>query len=194
MNTPSSSQLNPTLWRTCRVLSGHTRIRLLRQVFENPNRCVSEMARAAGIGESDASQELRRLQSRGLLQRQAVGGRVMYHPGADPQVSSAAPLLAALRKSMSLPPEQDEELLRIAKGLSHERRIGLARFFMEEYQTFSSLIAKGGLNPAALRRHLAPLREGGWIRRQGQALAFAPPHHPLARALVKLLETAFAGT
>lgn len=194
MNTPTSPPLNPTLWRTCRVLSGQTRLRLLRLVFENPNRCVSEMARAAGIGESDASQELRRLQSRGLLQRQAVGATVMYRPGADPQVPSAAPLLAALRKSMALPPEQDGEILRIAKGLSHERRICLARLFMEDIQTFSSLIAKGGLNPAALRRHLASLREGGWIRREGRSLVFAPPHHPLARALFRLLESAFAGT
>ncbi len=190
MKSPSSPALSPTLWRTCRVLSGTVRVRLLRQLFDDPNRCVSEMACAAGIGESDASQELRRLQSRGLLQRQAIGAKVLYRPGADPQVSSAAPLLAALRKSMALPPEQDEELICIAKGLSHERRIHLARLLMQGNQTFSNLFLQANLNPAALRRHLVPLREGGWLQRQGRRFVFAPPPHPLARALYKLLDPA----
>ena len=41
--------LNPTLWRTCRVLSGENRIKLLRQIHDHPGQAVSELALAVGI-------------------------------------------------------------------------------------------------------------------------------------------------
>lgn len=41
--------LNPTLWRTCRMLAGTTRIRLLRELHTHPGQSVSELARAVGI-------------------------------------------------------------------------------------------------------------------------------------------------
>ncbi len=64
--------LNPTLWRTCRMLTGTNRVRLLRELHDHPGQSVSQLAAALGIGPSDASQELRRIQSRGLLKSERV--------------------------------------------------------------------------------------------------------------------------
>ena len=92
------AQLNPTVWRTCRVLSHPGRLRLLQEVLRQPERSVSQLAEDLSIGVSDASQQLRRLQSRGLLKRTCRGLEVIYRPIPDPQVPSAKPLLLALQK------------------------------------------------------------------------------------------------
>ena len=76
--------LHPTLWRTCRVLAGPTRLRLLRRVIARPGLTVQQLADAQDIGKSRASQELRRLQSRGLIQARRKSARVAYHPVPDP--------------------------------------------------------------------------------------------------------------
>ena len=80
-------QLNPTLWRTCKMLAGPTRIRLLRQLLATPDEGVSALGRHVGIREATASQELRRIQSRGLLQSNRRGPLLVYRMAADPQVS-----------------------------------------------------------------------------------------------------------
>ena len=49
--------LSPTLWRTCRVLSGTTRLSLLQRIIRSPGLCVSDLAAAEGISLGRASQE-----------------------------------------------------------------------------------------------------------------------------------------
>ena len=182
-------QLNPTLWRTCRVLSGGTRLKLLRQIHDAPGQSVSDLAKAIGIGVSDASQELRRLQSRGLLQAERKGAFLIYRLGADPQVPSAAPLLKALKTALETrPADQDAAMLPIAAGLAHARRIAIVK-----------ALAKSDLPPLALRttlhipqcpmsHHLKTLKAGGWVQGNKNMLALCPPAHPLARALALLAQ------
>ena len=180
--------LNPTLWRTCRMLSGANRIRLLRAVFENPGQSVTELARALGIGTSDASQELRRIQSRGLLQSSRDGIRVVYRPEADPQVPTAAPLLKALKSAFAgFPPERDAELRALAFGLAYPRRIAIARTLQTTPQTELDLGCVLGLSSYAVYSHVKILQDGGWVRRAGRTRHFATPDHPLAEALTRLL-------
>lgn len=183
-----ANALNPTLWRTCRMLAGRTRIRLLRHLLEHPGQNVSAMARAAGIGESDASQELRRLQSRGLLQRKHVGAGVIFQATADPQVLSATPLLKALRQSLTqCPADQDEAISRLAMALGHERRVQIARTLAPHALPLSALRRATGIPPDSLRRHLQRMASGGLVQTiHGQVMLTWPPH-PLARALAQLI-------
>lgn len=181
--------LNPTLWRTCRVLSGSTRLKLLRRLHDVPGQSVSELAGQVGIGVSDASQELRRLQSRGLLQADHQGGRLIYRLGADPQVSSAAPLLNALKSAFArYPPEQDEAMAPIATGLAHARRIAIAKVLMKSDLVSLALRTATRIPRGPLSRHLDTLSAGGWARRNKRMLSFHVPTHPLARALSQLLQ------
>lgn len=115
------TMMNPTLWRTCRVLSHPGRIRLLRLVLSHPDAGVSELAELAGISQPSATQELRRLQSRGLLKRIPVGRRVTFLPIPDPQVPTAEPLLQALETALNAGAEQEEIIARLARGLAHEK-------------------------------------------------------------------------
>lgn len=185
----STRQLNPTLWRTCRVLSGRIRLKLLRQLYDNPGRSVTELAAAVGIGVSDASQELRRLQSRGLLKADRQGALLIYRMESDPQVPSAAPLLAALNTALSTcPPAQDEQMIPLATGLAHPRRIAVAKHLTASAQSTLSLRTATRIPVCPLSRHLKTLKVGGWIEGNKQSLRFAIPAHPLARALADLIQ------
>lgn len=185
---PSAPPLNPTLWRTCRVLAGHTRIRLMRELLAHPHHYVSLLAQAAGIGESAASQELRRLQSRGLLRRHQAGGRVYFWPIPDPQVASAAPLLAALIETLSHhPADQDAALCRLAMGLGHERRIHMARILASGPTTSIELQRKTGIPRDSLQRHLQRMQEAGLLQVARNRITLVWPRHPLARALSRLI-------
>lgn len=183
--------LNPTLWRTCRVLAGQTRLAFLRQLHIHPGQSVSSLAQAVQVGLSDASQELRRLQSRGLLQVERKGRFTVYRLGADPQVPSAAPLLKALKACLaSSTPEQDPSIIQIATGLAHARRITIAQTLIHTPCSFPSLQSSLQIPQNALSRHINVLLRSGLVRREGRFLFFSPPRHPLAQALARLLRDA----
>lgn len=182
-------QLNPTLWRTCRVLAGRIRLKLLRQLHDTPGQSVSALARIVGIGVSDASQELRRLQSRGLLQAERKGPWLIYRLGANPQVPSAAPLLKALADAFSShPPDRDDAMSPLATGLAHPRRIALAVALMKSPQCRVELRQATRIPKTSFQHHLESLAAAGYIQNHAGRLAFYPPQHPLARTLSRLAQ------
>lgn len=181
--------LHPTLWRTCRVLSGKTRIELLRLVIDRPNQSVSDLAKATAISLPRASQELRRLQSRGLIQAVPEGVHVHYRPVPDPLVATARPLLKAMQETFHrLPAEADEQTIRIAIGCSHVRRLALARLLLIGPMAVQTLEELSGLPRNALNRHLRRLRDAELIRRNGKAISMIDNPHPLAQCLIGILK------
>jgi DNA-binding transcriptional ArsR family regulator len=181
--------LNPTLWRTCRMLTGATRVKLLRQLHDQPGRSISALAQAVQIGISDASQELRRIQSRGLLQVERRGSYVYYRLGADPQVPSAGPLLQALKATLAnTAKEKDSEIIQIANGLAHARRIAIAKELIRAPRTLAELQSLARMPRSAVSLHGGVLVRSGLVCRTGRGLAFAQVAHPLARALVRLVK------
>ena len=181
-------QLNPTLWRTCRMLTGRTRLRLLRFLLENPNSTVTQLAAMAEIGISDASQELRRIQSRGMLQVDRKGPYVFYRPAPDPQVPSAAPLLTALKTAMKHRPAcQDAAIISMAAALAYPRRIAIAQTLLNGPVSPSELIRILHTSPQILNRHLRIMTAGRFLHRHGQRVELLTPPHPVGQALIRLL-------
>jgi len=180
--------LNPTLWRTCRTLAGRTRIALLRALLTTPGQPVIRLAEQVGIGKSDASQELRRLQSRGILSVERKRNSVIYFPSPDPQVRSAGPILKALLMALQSPTkEQEARIIQIATGLSHPRRIAIARALKEKQQSILSLEKEVGFHRNVVNRHLKLLIDAGFIHRKGKILLFLPSSHPLSLTLADLI-------
>lgn len=180
--------LNPTLWRTCRMLSGDIRIRLLRALHDQPGRNVTELAKAVDIGLSDASQELRRIQSRGLLQPEHHGAALVYRLGADPQVASAAPLLKALKATfVSQPTVQDATIRAIVGGFAHPKRITILQSLLKAPKSVYALQKEIRTSYSNLQRHLQTLFDSGLVSRKDRNLHFTALAHPLARTLIKLL-------
>ncbi len=178
----------PTLWRTCRVLAGPTRLELLRRILETPDPCVTELAEALDISETRASQELRRLQARGLVQAARVGRHMRYRPVPDPNVASAKPLLAAMKTALApCSPELDEQTFGVARAFSHERRLSIARALLNGPRLAVELHDGLGIPSMALHRHLRTLRAGGVVRRSKGRWELAPNPHPLAKTMKSLL-------
>ena len=183
--------LNPTLWRTCRVLAGPTRLRLLRRILAKPGPTVTRLAAETGIGLSRASQELRRLQSRGLVGVERQGAFVRYLPQPDPQVPSARPLLLALKASFDRTgPAQDEIIRLLAVSLSHPRRILLFRELLNGPRTLSMLQSSLGIPYPSAVRHLRLLVEGRLVHQRAFLFRPARNKHPLAQCLQMLVKRA----
>jgi DNA-binding MarR family transcriptional regulator len=180
--------LNPTLWRTCKMLAGVKRIQLLRQLDRLPGQSVVELGRAVGIKRSDASQELRRIQSRGILKSRRLGTPLIYRMEPDPQVATAAPLLKAIQSAFSSQPaERDAEMCRLAEGLAHERRIALARILQKQPRSFSELHGLLHIPMTSLAWHLRELIRSGFVVHASGSYHFNTPSHPLARVLARLI-------
>ena len=183
------AKLHPTLWRTCRMLSGKTRLDLLRRVIDSPEQTVSDLARHLDISLPRASQELRRLQSRGLIQANRRGMNLLYRPVPDPLVSTAAPLLQAMKETFRrYPATDDEQAIRIATGFSHVRRLVIARLLRIGPMDTRELEALAGMSRDALNRHLLTLKAAGCVRREGKRIHLEDNPHPLAQCLIGILK------
>ena len=170
------------------MLAGPTRIRLLRELHRSPGLNVSQLGKAVGILRSDASQELRRIQSRGFLQSERQGVSLVYRMEPDPQVASAAPLLGAICEILSTRPAyRDRETCSIAAGLAHDRRIRIVRALVGGPVPLDLLASQFHGSRTAFLHHLGQLEKHGWIRSQSNKAMLAVQDNPLARALVKLL-------
>ena len=182
--------LHPTLWRTCRILAGNTRLRLLRNVVREPGLTVSRLAESTGIKRSRASQELRRLQSRGLIQARRKSGYVRYVPVSDPLVGTAKPLLEALKTSfLENPPTPDEVLIATATALSDPRRLAILSELLKGPSQVDEIRAAVQIPAISLRRHLRRLNELGLAGHARQVWCLFPARQPLARTLLHLLKS-----
>ena len=171
------------------MLAGTKRIQLLRELFERPGQCVKDLGAAVGVKRSDASQELRRIQSRGLLKAQRQGLPLIYRLEPDPQVVSAAPLLKGIQTALhSYPPKQDVEIVRIARGLANERRLAIAKALLAQSRTSGELQQSLTLSRSALSQHLQILVQSGFVVKQRMQYHFKSPAHPMGRVLVRLLQ------
>ncbi len=181
-------ELTPTLWRTARILAGPTRLELLGRILAKPDQCVSELTRAAAISETRASQELRRLQSRGLVQTQRIGRWVRYRPVPDPKVPSAKPLLAAVKEALAK--RGPAETILAAKAFAHERRLKMIHLLQDGPRRGEELQFMAGLSKPALFRHLHVLKAAGVVQRSRQGWELAPNLAPLAKAMAAMLKKA----
>jgi DNA-binding transcriptional ArsR family regulator len=168
--------LAPTLWRTCRVLANEARLRILAEVLHAPGIGVTPLARRLGLSQSQASQHLRLLQSRGLLHVRRVGRYAEYRPHAEPSVVHADPLLAATRAALKRR-EPVEEMVRAFTAFTHERRIILYRALEAGIDDRAALVRRTGISRPALKRHLRKFARRGVVDLSGSEvrLVSLPP-------------------
>lgn len=170
------------------MLSGTTRLRLLRALHAQPGQNVSQLAHALNLGLSAASQDLRRIQSRGLLRSEHRGAALIYRFDADPQVPAAAPLLKALTATLATrAPDQDAVMRAIAMGFAHPKRIAILKSLLQSPKSAYALQKEIRTPFGNLQRHLQIILAGGLARRDKRIFRFVPPTHPLAKALVRQL-------
>jgi DNA-binding transcriptional ArsR family regulator len=78
---------HPTVWRTCRMSGNPHRLRGLKAVLEEPSSAVGEIAEQTRLSVCHASEYLRALQARGLIQASRVSRWMRYVARPDPLVA-----------------------------------------------------------------------------------------------------------
>jgi DNA-binding transcriptional ArsR family regulator len=178
------TDLNPTLWRTCRTLANRMRLRVLAEVLKTECISVTEAAHRCGVSVADASQRLRQLQSRGLLTADRQGRWVFYRAQPNPCVRHADALLRAMRQALQTDAGIADDAMRALTAFTHPRRIALAGALAAGHGHTSDLRAACGLSLPALRRHMRKLRRRGLVVHNAGRYHLIGPPTPLAKVLL----------
>jgi DNA-binding transcriptional ArsR family regulator len=181
-----SAPLQPTPWRTCRVLANRPRLRLLKLLFHRPDQSVSELARQSGLQVAAASQYLRALNARGLLQVTRTSRWVRYRIAADDAPEPIAKLLRALRASFSQDRDPVEKIFRLATNFTHPRRVEIWQPLRNGAQPLEQLQAVTRISSPALARHLMKMQVRGLIAATDRYYRAVSPRDPMGRALAEL--------
>lgn len=178
--------LHPTIWRTCRVLSNESRIKLLWKLFQGGEMSVSVLGDAVGLPESVASTYLRGLNSRGLILSERRQKYVFYRPEANPEVEHAERMLEALRASYEafMPIGL---VLQHLTAFTHPRRIEIVRALNEVAYDEQKLSIKTQISLPALYRHVRKLAERGYVVKKDKVLILVPQETVLAKTLLKIV-------
>jgi DNA-binding transcriptional ArsR family regulator len=155
--------LQPTLWRTCRVLANRTRLQMLGLLLRRPNQTVSAVALQLKVSLPVASQYLRALEARGLLTVGRVGRRVKYRISAAPSGEAPQELIETLRQAFQRDSAPVETLFKLATAFTQPRRIEIVRALKQEPQSRGQLKAVTGMSARALARHLRKLEARGFV-------------------------------
>lgn len=178
--------LQPTLWRTCRVLANRKRLQILALLSRRPNQTVSSVATNMRLSMPAASQYLRALEARGLLTCRRVGLRVEYRPSATTAGGAPRAILAALRVVFRRKAQPLEVIFKLATAFTHPRRIEVFRAVKEGADSFAKLQMATRISRRALFRHLAKLKARGFVKSEMEVYAMVNHSHPFGRVLARL--------
>jgi DNA-binding transcriptional ArsR family regulator len=181
----SIRELQPTLWRTCRVLANRIRLRMLRLLFKEPGLTVSAVAQRLDLSLPAASQSLRALEARALLVARRNGRWVHYQLPPLNAGGPVAELVAALRRGCQHDACPTETLFKLATAFTHPRRIEVFRALNQQSRDFRQIQTATGLSAWAVRRHLGKLEQRGFVVRQGSIYAPVPSGSAVGRALAR---------
>src|SRR5438128_1138106 len=113
-----TGDLQPTLWRTCRVLANDTRLDILGFLFSHPDSTVSAVAQHLDLSLSVASEYLRMLESRSLLEARRVGRWVKYRVNRTCGKPNFH-LIAALRETFQRDAKPRETIFSLVTAFTH---------------------------------------------------------------------------
>ena len=182
-----TSDLTPSIWRTCRVLANAKRLQLLTAIARQGPLVVSQAACVAGVSEVVATTGLRALQARGLLTSTRDSRWVRYAALPDPLVSHAEALLSITTNAIA----QDEtpaRLIQAFTAFTHPRRIRLVQVLATAPLSIDQLTTRCEISSPALRRHLAKLaRRGVVVVDSKHRWQLTVPATPLLRDLVLII-------
>jgi DNA-binding transcriptional ArsR family regulator len=178
--------LQPTLWRTCRVLANRARLRILGILMQHPGQTVSQVARRLEMALPVTSQYLRALEARGLLTVHRSGLRVMYRIADTTPQGSAHRLTAALRLVFERESTPVESLFKVATAFTHPRRIEVFRTLKQEARTFEQLQTATGISVRALVRHVNKLEARGFVVSTRGRYRAVSSSDPVGRELARL--------
>ncbi len=184
----NARSLSPTLWRTCRALANRRRLAVLRFLLRHQRQCVSDVAAQVGISESSASQCLRALNARGILDARRTSRWVVYTVSPNSTISFSEALVTAMKRQLSRRLGAIEGAFRNLTAFTHPRRIRIVRELNRSPGlSIVALVVRCGISLPAMKRHVSKLvRRDIVVRNQRGTYALARKLSPLAHELVRI--------
>lgn len=182
-NTP---RLQPTLWRTCRVLANLARLRMIHHLVDNPGHTVSEVSEAVEMSLPQTSISLRALNARGLLQAERVSRWVHYRVAPDPTIPETGPLIEAMKRVFDQEDQPETLIFRNATAYTHPRRVLIVALLKRHGSlSFAEIRNRTGMSRDALLRHLQKLNDRGLVQRVEGLWFLVQPKGTLAKVLLR---------
>jgi len=178
--------LQPTLWRTCRVLANRTRLQILELLVQEAPQTVSAVAAHLSLTLPVASQALRALEARSLLTACRIGRRVEYRLGAGSSSDASPTLAATLGAVLRRDAAAKETIFQLATAFTHPRRIEIFRLLRTEPRMLMPLQAATRISLPALLRHLKKLEARGFIICEDEKYSAVNHPEPLGGILASL--------
>lgn len=186
MSFANSEALQPTLWRTCRVLANKTRLRIIRELYKHPNQMVSDIAHRLNLSLSLTSQSLRALNARGLILARRTGRFVYYRPSANQSIPYSVLLLKAILKTFANDKNPEQNIFQYSTAFTHPRRILIIKTLGKIPMLQEEIAFETNIPISAVGRHLRKLVVRGFIKRADCRYACAVPQHEFAQLLQRL--------
>ncbi|MBA4388662.1 MAG: hypothetical protein C0404_11825 [Verrucomicrobia bacterium] len=188
MTDVQPDNLQPTLWRTCRVLANETRLKIIRYILLHPGQTVSGIANVFSLNLSMACRHLRDLNARGLLKAERIHGNVMYWPHADESTRQARALFASIWFTMGNHDDAIGFIYNKATAFTHPRRIAIVRQLAKSPRRLCEIQRLASISKPATCRHVGKLLNRGFITldRKRQVYALAKPGTTFEQTLLAL--------
>lgn len=177
--------LAPTLWRTCRVLANYTRLRILSLLFSTSQQTVSALAGRLRLQLSAASQNLRLIESRGLLSVRRVKLRAYYRIN-DAPTRDARILVEAIGSTFQSVSSPENVIFKSATAFTHPRRIEIYCLLKAQPQSLAQLCSATGISMTAMIRHVHKLEARGFVSNSEGDYAAVTPKPAIGRVLADL--------
>ena len=171
------------LWRTCRVISNESRLKLLWRLIEVREMSMTRLAQSVGLGVANASKHLRLLQSHGLIGAEQRMRYLFYSAEANAGVDHASELLEALRACYSNAVSHSQ-IIRLATAFTHPRRIAIVRALNGAGMPEAALSIKTHISPESLFRHVKKLEKRGFVKKMGEIVCLVGHDMPFGQALL----------
>lgn len=187
---PDLPDLSPTLWRTCRALANRHRLQILKLLFQQRSQTVSAVADALDLSVSAASQYLRLLNSRGLIQANRLGRFVVYCAVPNEAISGTPEILRDVKATFARSREPVTLVFRLATAFTHPRRIRIVNALDGNSMSFLDLKQRTRISAQALERHLPKLEAREMIEADQTGATpiyrLGHPRNKLGRTLLQL--------
>ena len=174
-------------------MDNENRLRFLRAIFVSKEaKGVTRLAEDIGVSVPTASQYLRALNARGLVDVKRESSHVYYGSGKNRSLPEAQLLQDAfmrLFERKDLPSDWPARISPVLKAYANERRIAIIRTIAENGSlTFASLSHLADMSETSLLRHLSLLLDGGVIAQdERRQYVIRPPKNSLQQALLKIV-------
>jgi DNA-binding IclR family transcriptional regulator len=166
---------------------------MLNLLFQQPNQTVSALAEQVNLSLPVASQYLRALEARGLLEVRRTGRRVTYRPVPANAQSPAANLVSVLRRVFRQDGDPVETIFKTSTAFTHPRRIDVFGVIRNEGQSLFQLRTATCVSSPALYRHLRKLKSRGFVEWRDGKWHVTPRSDRLGQELTQRVSQSLLG-